>query len=325
MLLPLLALSFGSLEAQAQITIPATNPNTTSSRKPYGNYYGFERSAIIYSAGEVNGSGTITAIGFYLNAASSAAATPAKIYLKTTSNSAFTATGTTVAAEETGATLVYNATIPAASFAANSWVTVTLATPFAYAGTSNLEVIVEANGGGSGTEGSTAKTFRHNTIGGANSAQYWETDTSAPTGNGTTANSRPNIRLTGLTPLACAAPTALTAGSITTTTTSLSFTAGASNTSYTVTYTPTGGTATTVTPAPTASPVALTGLTPSTTYSVSVIGNCSGGTTSAAAATTFTTLTPPPANDECATATAIPSIGVGTYGTAVNGTNVSAT
>ncbi|MBO2010674.1 fibronectin type III domain-containing protein, partial [Hymenobacter negativus] len=124
---------------------------------------------------------------------------------------------------------------------------------------------------------------------------------------------------------ACAPVASLSAGSITSTTASLSFTAGAGNTSFRVTYRPTGGAATTVTPAPTASPVALTSLTPNTTYSVSVIGNCAGGDSTTAVTTTFTTLPLPPANDECTTATAIPSIGVGTCGTAVNGTNVGAT
>ncbi|RTQ49590.1 T9SS type A sorting domain-containing protein [Hymenobacter gummosus] len=123
----------------------------------------------------------------------------------------------------------------------------------------------------------------------------------------------------------CAPPTALAAGSLTSTSASISFTAGNGNTSYTVTYTPQGGSATTVSPAPTASPVALTGLTPNTQYTVSIVGNCAGSTTSAAATTTFTTLAPPPANDECASATPITSIGVGTCGTAVAGTNVGAT
>ncbi|GAB3581046.1 hypothetical protein GCM10027345_23300 [Hymenobacter daeguensis] len=118
---------------------------------------------------------------------------------------------------------------------------------------------------------------------------------------------------------ACAPVSGLTAGSITSTTASVSFTAGSGNTSYAVTYTPAGGSAVTVAPAPTASPVALTGLTPSTSYTVSVTGNCSGGATSTAATTTFTTLAPPPANDDCANATAI------ACGQTLNGTTVGAT
>ncbi|QNH62724.1 beta strand repeat-containing protein [Hymenobacter sediminicola] len=126
-------------------------------------------------------------------------------------------------------------------------------------------------------------------------------------------------------PSSCTAPTAIATNSVTQTSANVTFTASASATSYTVTYTPAGGTATTVSPNPTASPVALTGLTPGTAYSVSIVSNCAGGQTSSAVTTSFTTLSPPPANDDCATATPISSIGVGTCGTAVAGTNVGAT
>ncbi|KAA9338229.1 T9SS type A sorting domain-containing protein [Hymenobacter busanensis] len=98
------------------------------------------------------------------------------------------------------------------------------------------------------------------------------------------------ITFTTLAP--CNAVTNLAAGSITTTSASLSFTPASTGTSYTVTYTPAGGSATTVTPNPTASPVALTGLLPGTTYTVSVVSNCGAGQTSTAATTTFTTLAP---------------------------------
>ncbi|RAK70573.1 fibronectin type III domain-containing protein [Hymenobacter edaphi] len=106
----------------------------------------------------------------------------------------------------------------------------------------------------------------------------------------------------------CNAVTALTATSITTTSASVTFTAPAAGTSYTVTYTPQGGTATTVTPAPTASPVALTGLTPNTQYTVAVISNCGGGQTSAAATTTFTTSALP----TCAAVTGLTATGIST-------------
>ncbi|AMJ64397.1 T9SS type A sorting domain-containing protein [Hymenobacter sp. PAMC 26628] len=89
----------------------------------------------------------------------------------------------------------------------------------------------------------------------------------------------------------CAPVTALSAMPTGATTATVAFTAGSGNTSYTVTYTPTGGTARTVAPAPTASPVLLTGLTGGTAYTVSVVGNCGGGTATAAS-TTFTTGVP---------------------------------
>jgi hypothetical protein len=93
----------------------------------------------------------------------------------------------------------------------------------------------------------------------------------------------------GVNYVACSIVAGLGTANITATTANVTFTAPNGGASYTVTYTPTGGTATTVTPAPTASPVPLTGLTPNTTYTVSVSTNCAGSTTSAAVTTTFTT------------------------------------
>ena len=94
---------------------------------------------------------------------------------------------------------------------------------------------------------------------------------------------------TTLTP--CVAVTSLVAGSLTTTSATLTFTAPAAGaTGYVVTYTAAGGTA--QTQAATGSPTILTGLTPGTQYTVSIVTSCGGGQTSAAATTTFTTLTP---------------------------------
>ena len=101
------------------------------------------------------------------------------------------------------------------------------------------------------------------------------------------------ICVTGAAPATCNPVTSLAAGSVTATTASVSFTPGSGNTSYTVTYTPAGGTTTTIAPAPTASPVALTGLMPATTYTVSVTPVCAAGGTATATTTTFTTSAAP--------------------------------
>ncbi|WP_460551601.1 hypothetical protein, partial [Hymenobacter daeguensis] len=225
----MLSVLLGSNVVQAQtVTIPAANTNTGSTRFPMGSWFGYERTAMLYTAGEISASGTITSVGFYLNSVSSPGAPPVRILMKTTA--ATTLTSATVATEETGATLVYNATPAVGSYVAGQWVTLTLSTPFAYAGTSNLEVIVETNATGGGNEGSTSKQFRYSTATGR--AQTWATDNSPPTSTGSITSSRPNIQLAGLTPLACGSPSGLTAGSITSTTASVSFTAGSGNTSY---------------------------------------------------------------------------------------------
>lgn len=111
------------------------------------------------------------------------------------------------------------------------------------------------------------------------------------------------------------APTLITA---TTALVALAPAAGsASPISFTVTYTPAGGVATILTvpyvPVPGSTPytpLALSGLQPNTTYTVTAVVNCGAGGQSGAVSTTFTTpaLTgpPPPANDDCTGATPLP-------------------
>ena len=85
----------------------------------------------------------------------------------------------------------------------------------------------------------------------------------------------------------CAAPTNLTAGSITSTSATVSFTGNSSATGYTVTTSP--ATTSQTLPA-TATAANLTGLTPNTAYTVSITTTCPSGTT-APATVTFTTST----------------------------------
>ncbi len=89
----------------------------------------------------------------------------------------------------------------------------------------------------------------------------------------------------------CPAITGLSAGSVTATGATLTFTPAAGAANYVLTLTPQGGAATTQTV--TGSPVNLTGLTPSTAYSVSIVTSCTTGLSSPAVTTTFTTATPP--------------------------------
>ncbi len=95
---------------------------------------------------------------------------------------------------------------------------------------------------------------------------------------------------------ACNAPTGLTAGSITSSAASVSFTPSGTATNYTVTTSPV-----TTTQTVNGSPVSFTGLTPSTTYTVSIVSNCAGGLTSSPATVNFTT-----------TAAALPDLTVNT-------------
>jgi subtilisin-like proprotein convertase family protein len=189
-------LSTLSSTAQTTVTIPSANTNSGSVRFPLATWWGYERSAMIYTPAEFNGTaGQITSVAFYVNSLTAPGAmTDVRIYMKTRSN-LFTA-ASTYATETTGATLVYGpTTIPASALTAGQWYTITLATPFFYDGSGNLEVLVETNatGGGSG-EGGTAKQFRYNTQPDNGRFQTWNNDGTPPAGTGTLSLNRPNIQ-----------------------------------------------------------------------------------------------------------------------------------
>ena len=82
-----------------------------------------------------------------------------------------------------------------------------------------------------------------------------------------------------IAPPACTAPTDIAVDQVNTTTARVSFTASATAGGYVVSYAPSSGLAQTVTA--TASPVQLIGLTPGTTYYVTVASQCGGGLTAA--------------------------------------------
>ena len=114
--------------------------------------------------------------------------------------------------------------------------------------------------------------------------------------SGATRGTLPDIGAYEFTPPACQAVSGLAFASITATAANITFTAptsGAGANSYTVTYTPAGGTATTITPNPTTSPVALSGLTANTVYTVTVTTNCTGATSPSATGTFRTACVPP--------------------------------
>ncbi|MFD2719705.1 beta strand repeat-containing protein [Hymenobacter monticola] len=124
------------------------------------------------------------------------------------------------------------------------------------------------------------------------------------------------ICVTGTGTAPCVAPTALAAGSITTSGATLTFTPATGVSSYTVTYTAAGGTAQTQTA--TGSPVTLANLTSGTAYTVSVVTNCSATQTSVATTATFTTLTP------CTAVTSLATSNVTTTSATLSFTGASA-
>ncbi|WP_191906513.1 fibronectin type III domain-containing protein [Hymenobacter baengnokdamensis] len=97
-----------------------------------------------------------------------------------------------------------------------------------------------------------------------------------------------NLYVTGVATPTCPGATNLSVSAVTPTKELLSFTPGSGNTAYTVTVTPQGGSPLTISPAPAASPVSLTGLSPVTTYAVTLQASC-GGTAGYVQSISFTT------------------------------------
>ncbi|MEF3695170.1 MAG: hypothetical protein V3576_07475, partial [Candidatus Cloacimonadota bacterium] len=159
---------------------------TSYAYEPIASYYGYHRSAAIYTAGEIGGSGTINSIS-YKAYNTTTTSIPIKVYITTTTASVLTPAqnwGTLTA----GLTPLYDATFSGTT--AGEWKTITLDTPYNYGGT-NLLVLIESSYGGSGASG---PQWYYSTATSKN--QYIRKDTTAPTTETGTVNSnRPNIQL----------------------------------------------------------------------------------------------------------------------------------
>ena len=148
----------------------------TESRKPLGSYFGYERTALIFSQSEIGLLGQVTAIAVFCDSTNNPGNTPLNIYVKEVADSAFLAQ-TTIAAETAGATLVYTGTLTASTFIKSTWVNIPFTTPFIHATSKPLEFIFETNAGGSGSDPVNGKFFTHYqpTLS-YYTTQYWNTD-----------------------------------------------------------------------------------------------------------------------------------------------------
>lgn len=173
---------------------------TTTGSYPFYTYFGYTRSASLFTAAEVGSPTVITQLSWNISTAQTTNI-PVKIYLATTT--ATTLTASTWASLIASATLVYDATT---SFTPTGWKTFDI-TDYIYC-TDNLLVLCEANYGGTGT---TSPSFYYTTA--TSKHETWSQDSSEPTGNGTVGNNRPNIRIDKSTAGLCSGPP--TAGSVT--------------------------------------------------------------------------------------------------------------
>ncbi|MBK9764028.1 MAG: CUB domain-containing protein [Flavobacteriales bacterium] len=179
------ALSLIPSTAVAQtVTIGA---GTLTQRYPLGSFYGYERSAALYTTTEMSAvaGSNITTVSWYCTV--TGPARPVVIYLKTGTASPLTAIPWSTMI--TGATQVYTGSFTPV---ANTWNTFTLSAPFNYAG-QNLVVMVESNIGGGGAGGSAAPSVQYTASTGNHALVV--ADNSPPTGNLAVTASRPNIQL----------------------------------------------------------------------------------------------------------------------------------
>ncbi|MEI6854365.1 MAG: hypothetical protein WCL06_16070, partial [Bacteroidota bacterium] len=158
----------------------------TTGTWPFYDYWGYTRSASIYLSSEINMSGFINSLQWYVSTAASANC-PVKIYLKSTASATFAA-GDTWANLISGATLVYDGT---ANFATIGWKSFTPTALFNYT-SGNLEVLCETNYGGGGTSPYPYFTY---TATAGNTHQTFYQDNTPPTTSGTIGTARPNIKI----------------------------------------------------------------------------------------------------------------------------------
>lgn len=163
----------------------------TTSRFPVSFFYGYGMYSMIYTSAElgttVNGI-KITQLGFETSLASGYFNGPIKIYLKTTASTAQSVM--TWAAKTTGATVVYNGQ---SNFATLGFNLIDINDYILPPG-QNLEVMVECTWGMTGNGSGTTQNALLTTVV-TNGIGVWETDTAPSTGNCTTTNERPNIRI----------------------------------------------------------------------------------------------------------------------------------
>ena len=252
--------------ANAQTTVKIGDGTATSNTNPIGTYYNYSITEQLYTAEEIGTAGTISSISFYYMGIA-AKDIPLVVYMANV-DAENLSTGISLAdADE-----VFNGTLPVTTTA--GWVTITLDTPFAYDGTSNLLIGCIKDYlyyfSGQSWQG-TATT--------ATMARYTQSDYDGPyttsTVPGSTQTNRPNIQMVitaGSGPV-CEKPATFEVSNVTASSATLTWTGGSGN--YNVEYK--GGSVadwTAYLTNTTSTSANLTGLTPGTAYQYRVQSVC---------------------------------------------------
>ena len=126
--------------ARAEIVEIGVGGTTTNAYVPTYNLYNYSLTQQIYTADEIGTAGTINSIAFYCS--STGATRTLDLYMVNTTKSTFA--GSTDWITVTAADKVFTGSV---TMEVGAWNTITLDTPFAYDGSSNLAVIVDDNTG----------------------------------------------------------------------------------------------------------------------------------------------------------------------------------
>ncbi|MDD3563889.1 MAG: hypothetical protein PHR32_09490, partial [Candidatus Cloacimonetes bacterium] len=193
LLICILALALGLFAEQMVI-----GTGTETQRYPLGSCFGYERSAALYTAAEIGIEMTnaqnikLDQLG-WLPTVETTAAVPTKIYLKTTNLP--TLNNGTWASMISGATLVYSGTRTGTT--PDYWNAYNLSTIFNLNRNDHLMILVERNFGGEGSSTAGGLINGGKILASSRPGTHlvWNQDFTAPTGNGTAANLRPNVYL----------------------------------------------------------------------------------------------------------------------------------
>lgn len=142
----------GSVTVMKTVQV-GTLGNGADYSNPYQNYFNYGWSSQLYLANEINNTGKITSLSYYVtNSGESKTLDNQKVYVRHTNVSSYESNDKLYPGTS-GFALVYEGSI---TFGASGWNTITFATPFSYNGTDNLEVLVESRD--ASTTGSAVQT-----------------------------------------------------------------------------------------------------------------------------------------------------------------------
>ena len=254
----------------------------TTQTVPFNPYYGYTYAQSIYLASEINASGSITSIQWYYNGTGAMPNSQGlTVYMAQTAKTSFDSNTDFVPVTEL--TAVYTGGIVTGNTA--GWKTITLTTPFAYDGISNLLIAVDEN---LANYDSSSDNFRMTPLG--ENRSLWAYSDGTNTDPADPANDQggfvtrgrggfvPNIIFGGITQ-SCGNPTGILATGATTTQVNTAWTAGAGQTEwevYVAEQSAGAPTPTTVGDAVTGTPSFVkTGLSSNTAYAVYVRAKCS--------------------------------------------------